>query len=64
VDARGQVLPGHGRIGYRILEAAESEGAELIVLGSRGMSRVEEVMIGSVSHKIVDVAKCPVLLVR
>lgn len=64
VDARGQVLPGQGRIGYKILEAAEGEGADLIVLGSRGMSRVEEVMMGSVSHKIVHMAKCPVLLVR
>jgi nucleotide-binding universal stress UspA family protein len=64
VDARGQVLPGQGRIGYKILEAAEAGGADLIVLGSRGMSRVEEVMIGSVSHKVIHMAKCPVLLVR
>jgi nucleotide-binding universal stress UspA family protein len=64
VDVRGQVLPGQGRIGDKILEAAEAEGADLIVLGSRGMSRVEEVMIGSVSHKIVHLAKCPVLLTR
>jgi nucleotide-binding universal stress UspA family protein len=64
VDVRGRVLPGQGRIGYKILETAEAEGADLIVLGSRGMSRVEEVMIGSVSHKIIHMAKCPVLLVR
>jgi nucleotide-binding universal stress UspA family protein len=64
VEARGQVLPGQGRIDYKILEAAESMVADLIVLGSRGMSRVEEVMIGSVAHKIIHMSKCPVLLAR
>ena len=64
VNVRGEVLPGEGRIGYKILEAAEADRSNLIVLGSRGMSRVEEVMIGSVSHKIIHMAKCPVLLAR
>jgi nucleotide-binding universal stress UspA family protein len=64
VTAAGEVLPGQGRIGEKILQAADALDADLIVLGSRGMSRVEEVMIGSVSHKIVHLAKCPVLLAR
>jgi len=64
VEVRGQVLPGLGHVEYKILQAAEADGAELIVLGSRGMSRVEEVLIGSVSHKVIHMAKCPVLLVR
>jgi nucleotide-binding universal stress UspA family protein len=64
VNVRGRVLPGQGRVGQKILEAAEAEGADLIIVGSRGMSRIEEMMIGSVSHKIIHMAKCPVLLVR
>jgi len=64
VEVRGQVLPGLGHVEYKILQAAEADGVELIVLGSRGMSRVEEVLIGSVSHKVIHMAKCPVLLVR
>jgi len=64
VEVRGQVLPGQGRLGQKILKAAAEESADLIVLGSRAMSRLEEVVIGSVSHKIVHTAKCPVLLVR
>jgi nucleotide-binding universal stress UspA family protein len=64
VAVAGEVLPGQGRIGEKILQAADALDADLIVLGSRGMSRVEEVMIGSVSHKIVHLAKCPVLLTR
>lgn len=64
VHARGKVLPGQGHIGDKILEAANEDNADLIVLGSRGMSRLHEVMIGSVSNKIVHTATCPVLLVR
>jgi nucleotide-binding universal stress UspA family protein len=64
VDARGQVLPGQGRVGRKILEVAEEERADLIVLGSRSMSRLEEIVAGNPSHKVVHAAKCPVLLVR
>lgn len=64
VDARGEVLPGQGRVGRKILEVAEAEHADLIVLGSRSMSRLEEIISGSPSQKVVHAAKCPVLLVR
>ena len=64
VHASGKVLSGQGRVGQRILEAAEENRADLIVLGSRAMSRLEEAIIGSASNKIVHTAKCPVLLVR
>jgi nucleotide-binding universal stress UspA family protein len=38
--------------------------ADLIVLGSRGMSRLHQMVIGSVANKIIQLASCPVLLVR
>jgi nucleotide-binding universal stress UspA family protein len=47
-----------------MLKAAEADGADLIVLGARAMSRLEEVTIGRASNKIVHAAKVPVLLVR
>jgi nucleotide-binding universal stress UspA family protein len=64
VSVQGQVLPGQGHIARKILEAADENGSDLIVLGSRGMSRLEEVMIGSVANRIVHASKVPVLLVR
>src|SRR5947209_794233 len=42
VDVSGRVLPGQGRLGQKILKAADEDRADLIVLGSRGMSRIEE----------------------
>lgn len=47
-----------------IVNVAEKVGADLIVIGSIGMSAIERVLIGSVSDKVIRHAKCPVLLVR
>jgi nucleotide-binding universal stress UspA family protein len=64
VKARGRVLPVRGRLGKQIVDVAEPENADVIVLGSRGMSQLQEKVIGSVAHKIIHMARCPVLLVR
>jgi nucleotide-binding universal stress UspA family protein len=64
VEARGQVLSARGHIADHILEAARIADVNLIVLGSRGMSRLHQLVIGSVAHRIVQLASCPVLLVR
>lgn len=64
VEASGRVFAGQGQLGRKILDAADEDHADLIVLGSRAMSRLEEALIGSVSNKIVHTATCPVLLVR
>ena len=47
-----------------ILKAADEEHADLIVMGTVGMSAVERVLLGSVSGKVSHHAHCPVLLVR
>lgn len=50
---------------YRvIIETAEREGVDCIVVGSIGRGAFERVMIGSESEKVVRFAKCPVLLVH
>lgn len=53
-----------GRPGSRIVEAAVEFGAELIILGSRGMGRIESMLLGSVSAEVVDHAPCAVLVAR
>jgi nucleotide-binding universal stress UspA family protein len=47
-----------------ILAAAEKEKAGLIVLGSRGLGPVKELLLGSVSHRVVSHAACPTLVVN
>jgi nucleotide-binding universal stress UspA family protein len=48
----------------QIVEVAEKAGADLIVLGSRGMSEWKSLLLGGVASKVVAQATCPVLLVR
>lgn len=47
-----------------ILEAAESGGADLIVMGSHGRSGIEKLVLGSVAQRVVSHTKMPVMLVR
>ena len=47
-----------------ILEEATSLGVEAIVMGSRGMSDLRSLVIGSVSHKVMHVAPCTVITVH
>ena len=47
-----------------ILAVAGAERVGLIVLGARGLGPVQEVLLGSVSHRIVTYASCPVLVVN
>jgi nucleotide-binding universal stress UspA family protein len=46
-----------------ILDAAEEEAAELIVLGSRGRSPVASMVLGSVSYGVVNNSDRPVLII-
>jgi nucleotide-binding universal stress UspA family protein len=47
-----------------ILEEAEAEGADLIVLGTRGLGAGKRWLLGSVSTKVLHHAPCNVLVVR
>ena len=47
-----------------IINVAKTRGSTVIVMGSRGMSAMAELVLGSTSHKVVSHAPCPVLVVR
>ena len=47
-----------------ILAAAESEGADVIVIGSSGKSGVGRMLMGSVSDDVIRRAPVPVMVVR
>ncbi|HEY7082267.1 MAG TPA: universal stress protein [Nitrososphaeraceae archaeon] len=53
-----------GNIAEEILKIADKEKVDMIVLGSRGLSTAKVFLLGSVSHKVVQHAKCPVTVVR
>jgi nucleotide-binding universal stress UspA family protein len=61
---RLRTLTEDGDPARRILQRAEAEDADLIVMGSRGFSDLKSLVVGSVSHKVSHLAPCPVLSVR
>lgn len=47
-----------------IIAAAKQTGADLIVMGTRGLSGFKHVMLGSVAERTVRLAPCPVMTVH
>lgn len=59
-----EFLVWEGEPGSSIAAAAEAEDADMIVVGTRGRSGAERMLLGSVSDHVVRHAPCPVLVVR
>lgn len=47
-----------------IADAAREVGADLIVMGTRGLTGLKHVMLGSVAERTIRTAPCPVLTVK
>jgi nucleotide-binding universal stress UspA family protein len=62
LKAAGEVIIGTAK--GVILDEAEKWGADLIVLGSRGLGALDRFLLGSVSHAVTQHAKCSVEVVR
>jgi len=65
VEAHGEirkVTP--GQTPDEIVRVAKQVDANLIVMGTRGMSELKSLVLGGVANKVVSHAHCPVLLVR
>lgn len=53
-----------GNVFKSISQAILEEDSDLVVMGSKGSSGLEEVMIGSNTEKVVRTASCPVVTVK
>ena len=49
---------------HEILECARREGADLLVVGSRGLGDLQGLFLGSVSHKLNQLAHCTCITVK
>ena len=54
----------HGDPHTAILEYAEENGVDLVVMGTHGRTGVERYLLGSVAEKVVRMADAPVVTVR
>ena len=67
VEAAGVAVRTHPREGDAadaILDVAEEGGADLIVVGNKGMTGAKRFLLGSVPNKVSHHAPCSVLIIR
>jgi nucleotide-binding universal stress UspA family protein len=65
VNIKSEILNDSGvsEVGV-ITRYAEKNNIDLIVIGSRGLSKFRRMLLGSVANAVVSHSKCPVLVVR
>lgn len=54
---RDKIVTGAASRAVAIMEEAEREGCDTIVVGRRGLSRVQEFFMGRISNKVIQLAK-------
>ncbi|BDH60024.1 universal stress protein [Lysinibacillus sp. PLM2] len=54
----------HGTPGPEIVKYANEQKVDLVVIGSRGLNGLQEMVLGSVSHKVMKRVQCPALIVK
>ena len=63
VTVTGRVVVDN-RVDDGVLKVADETKADIIVMGTRGLSTLRGAIMGSVSHALIEKAKCPVLIVK
>ena len=53
-----------GHVVEGIVKAAKDGDFDLIVMGARGISKLKEFLLGSISHGVILHAPCPVMVVK
>lgn len=53
-----------GKPSYEIIQYVNDNNIEHLVLGSRGLNTLQEMILGSVSHKVMKHVNCPVTIVK
>lgn len=53
-----------GDVGSEIIQYAEKNNVELVVIGARGLGKFKQLLLGSVSNKVATNSHCPVLIVK
>ena len=59
-----EVFPREGDPADAILDVAEEQNADLIVVGNKGMTGAKRFLLGSVPNKISHHAPCSVMIIR
>jgi nucleotide-binding universal stress UspA family protein len=64
IELKTELVNSQRPVDYVMLEYAEKEGIDLIVIGTRGRTRLSKLVLGSVASGIVSYSHSPVLVVK
>jgi nucleotide-binding universal stress UspA family protein len=64
VEVRTEVLIGASSVVKEIVEYADEHKIDLIVIGTRGISGIKKMLLGSTASGVLSYAHCPVLIVK
>lgn len=64
VQIKKEIINSQMSVEAAIVEYAESEGVDLIVIGTRGNSGIKNMLLGSIASGVVKYATCPVMVVK
>jgi len=64
VDVKPELINSTRPVDYVILEFAEEQNIDLIVVGTRGRTGFKKLLLGSTATSVVTYAHCPVLVVK
>ncbi|MEB1807239.1 MAG: universal stress protein [Bacillaceae bacterium] len=67
LDAAGvkyEIKTLHGEPGPTVVDYANEHDFDCVLLGSRGLNRLQSMVLGSVSHKVAKRVKSPVMIVK
>lgn len=62
VEVKTDIAVGHPA--DQIVKYATENGFDMIIMGQRGMSKIERWLLGSVSRRVATYATCPVVIVK
>lgn len=64
LEVKSTIIEDSRSVVQSIIEYADREGIDLIIIGTRGLSGFKRLLIGSVSSAVVEHANCNVMVVR
>jgi len=64
IQYKAEIIEGSISVEATIVNYAENENIDLIVIGTKGRSGFKRMLLGSVASKVVTYATCPVLVIK
>jgi nucleotide-binding universal stress UspA family protein len=63
-NMKAKIIKGRGEVAPTILEIIKEENADMLIVGGKGRSSLTDLLLGSITSKLISVSPIPVLVVK